>query len=286
MKKRILSIVLLLCGLSACNAQKAANFEIPDKIQLPFSINNGVPFVYDNDIGENVVGSLTTDSEHNFYIIGGEPAMLVKLTAQGKLIFRRKYTDFQAGQIYPSDGKVHVFDNAKGKNNLCILNAENGLVEKTFSGITENQVNSYCFADGKLILHAFGFGAKKEIGAKLRFSVFDLNGKFIGAAENPYNISAFNYPEKYQKESMVYLGKYKGAYLFNYWDADNGKFVLLLVAGDGKIQASSELQQDFFGKMLYGGIREFWTLHGDWLSVLGKQDKQAIITTIRVDKYL
>ncbi|MBN1568552.1 MAG: hypothetical protein JXA73_11955 [Acidobacteria bacterium] len=229
---------------------------------------------------------MTADSMHNLYIIGGEPATLVKLTAQGKQLFRRKYSEFQAGQIYPSNGKVYAFDNGDGNNNLYVLNAENGQIEKTFNKITENQINSYCFADGKLIVHAFGFGAKNEVGTKLRFSVFDLNGKFVGVAENPYNISAFNYPEKYQKESMVYLGKYKAGYMFNYWDVDNGKYVLILVAGDGKMQASAEIQEDAFGKMLYGGIREFWSLHGNWITVLGKKDKQAIITTIKIDKHL
>jgi hypothetical protein len=53
-----------------------------------------------------------------------------------------------------------------------------------------------------------------------------------------------------------------------------------------KCKLSGKIQQDAFGKMLYGGIREFWSLHGDWISVLGQQGKQAIITTIRIDKHL
>lgn len=288
MDKQLISLTILLCGISACSAQKPIDVDIPYQIQLPFSVDSGVPFVYWDETRANVVGSLTTDSLHNLYIIGGLPATLVKLTPQGKQLFRRKCQELQmeVGQIYPADGKIYVFYSGLGENDLYVLNAENGQIEKTLGKITEDTINSHWFRDGKLILHAFGPRAKGDIGINLKPLVFDLNGKFVGPAENPYNITAFDYTEESWKQLGGYLGKYKGAYLFDDWDVDNKKYVLTLVGGDGKRQAWGEIPEDVFGGMLYGEVGEFWSLQGDWISVLGEQGDHAIITTIRIDEYL
>jgi hypothetical protein len=286
MRKYLKLFLFLTLGIFACSAEQPASKDSTNKILLPFSNEKGVPFLFAEDLGENVVGSFIVDSAQNMFVIGGEPATLVKYTQQGKELFRHKYTEFQARQIYSEGDKIYTFDSDKGKNVLYTLNADNGQIEKKTEKLSENEVNSYCFADGKLILHVFGFGTKKDVGSKLCFSVFNLTGKYFGAAENPYNISSLNYPEKYQKASMVYLGKYKEAYLFNYWDVDNNKYTLLLVASNGKVLTQGDIPQSTFGKMLYGGIGEFWSLHGELISVLGKNNKQAMITTVSIDNYL
>jgi hypothetical protein len=284
MKNYFILLLFTVIGIFTCKAEQIAGKSLPGKILLSFSNENGVPYTFSKEIGQQVVGGFTEDSLHNIFIVGGEPTIIAKFNQQGKGLFRRQYSEFGVGQLYIDNGKVFIFNSSRDKNALFILNSNNGNIEKTIEKLTENQVNSYCFADGRLILHIFEFGSKRNVDSKLRFLVFDLLGKFIGASENPYNIVSFHFPKQYEQEAINYLGRYKEAYLFQY--CDDEKYTLLLISNDGKVLNQGSIPIGTFGKELYGGIREFWSLHGELISVLGKQDDRAVITTIRVDNIL
>jgi len=120
----IFLLSMVLPGYSA--EQKMTN--TLEKIVLPFSNEKGVPYLDSSEIDGKIVGCLTNDSDNNIFIMGGDPAILVKYSPEGKEIFRRKYSEFQAGYVYAENLKLYIFDGDNGKNMLYILDAETGKI--------------------------------------------------------------------------------------------------------------------------------------------------------------
>lgn len=286
---RIQIIILAHLLLASTCAAVEPTYVVPKTtLTLPFSSENGVPFEWWTEVGERCVDGFFVDDQDFIYLIGGSPTTLAKFSAAGKEVFRRSYANFRGAEIYVHGGKIYTLDISKnGKNTLYVLSAADGHIQDSTAMITTQALNSYCFVDEKLILQAFGSKVKNSDGPPLDYLVYDLHGEYLGPAMNPENLADSVRPvcDNCAGEP-IYLGRYKGGYLFNDWDVDGDKYALFMTGNNGKPIARGEIPESFVGQQTYFGIGESWRLHGDMLSVIGRSDSLALITTFKVEDVL
>jgi hypothetical protein len=262
---------------------QAGNSE--QRLFFPLSETKGVPFKYWQKVDVNYVDGFTVDTAGNLYFMGGENSTLAKYNCEGEEIYRKSYKEFRPSDILVHEGKVYLFDDYDGRNNLFVLDAQNGTILKTVKKITENQVNGNVFSDEKLLVQVFDYGKPVYLGSRVTNLVFSLDGEYIGEKEHLYFIEDFQYPVEYYRNAYEYLGKTSdGLQILSFWNSDEDTYTVAGVSKEGEFLFMKEMPESlFYDQLFYGGIRDYWYLQNGCIYVLGEKDGQAMITKLNVE---
>jgi hypothetical protein len=242
----------------------------------------GVPYYQDET--DYYIDGFEIDSLGNYFFCGGDSAMLVKYTPDKKIVFRKKYHEFQAGQIYLRQNSVYLFDNKFEKNGLFVVNTTSGEIVDSVPHVIKNRINSFLFSDSFLIAEVFDYQKRIDMTTKRCFVKFDVAGKLVGQVPNRYNMPLEMYPARYEENAVQYLGRWKGACVYWGYDPEKGLYKFWLGNDSGEIFARANFQKAITGKVYYGNPNEHRKLRNDKIYILGRKDKNALITTIPLEE--
>lgn len=254
---------------------------------FPLSETNGVPFQYWQKVDVNIIDGFTVDTAGNLYFMGGENSTLAKYNCRGEEIYRKSYKEFTPSSIYVHEGKVYLFDNynRNNRNNLFVLDAQNGAILKTAKKITETLVSSFWFVDEKLVLCVRDHGKPVDVMTQWKYLEFNLDGEYIGETDDRFRVGDFQRPVEYYRNAYSYLGKTSdGLHILYFWNSDEDTYTVAGVSKDGEFRFMKEMPESlFFDDMFEGVTPDYWHLQNGYLYVLGEKDGQAMITKLNVE---
>jgi hypothetical protein len=245
------------------------------QIKIPLDNEKGVPFYYSEDV-DYLIDGFEVDEKGNFYFLGGENAILACFKDNSP-IFRKRYTEFMSNQIYAFNDKLYVFDSYYNKNNLFILDKNNGTILNNYPLIIRNSVNSFLFRDTTLIMEVFDNKKKIDMSTQLGFALFSLTGKFIKQINNPYNLSDILNPKS---RTVQFLGQWENSFIYWDYNLDKRLYKFSLKNIEGKIIATQNIDEKIFGKSFYGNPIEHKKLRNGNIYILSRDGNDAVITIL------
>ena len=258
--------------------------ESEQRLFFPLSETKGVPFEHWQKVDVNIVEGFTVDTAGNLYFMGGENSTLAKYNCRGEEIYRRSYKEFAPSKIYAHEGKIYLFDYRYNRNNLFVLDAQNGTILKTAKKLTENRVNGSSFSIGKLVVAVFEYGKPVHLGSRRTNLVFSLDGEYIGESDDPDVPGDFPYPVEYYRNAYNYLGKTSdGLHILHFWNIEEETHTVAGISKEGEFRFMKEMPNSILGEMFYGGVPDHWYLKNGYLYVLGEKNGQAMITKLYVE---
>jgi hypothetical protein len=254
--------------------------------EIPFDNSSGVPFDYDEMYSGYIVEGFDVDDNGLFYFLGGQTA-IIACFKENRQIFRQYYGKFRSNDLHIYKDKIFVFDNTENRNNLFVLNRENGEIERAFKNIIINSVNNYSFLDSSIVLRVFNDETNISIATEMAYVEFDLEGNMISTANGQYNL-----PEIIAEKvgAQRYLGIWKESYVFyenKLIDFQEESLIFYLYDDEGELIQKTQYSSSIFGKDIYGmeGFpEEHKKLKNDKIYWMGKKENSALISIISVEK--
>lgn len=247
------------------------------QIRIPLGNDNGVP-LYKQDIGY-FVGGFDIDERGYYYFLGGDNPILACFKGN-ELVYRKRYDEFKANQIYILNDKLYIFDYKYGKNSLFVLDKADGSIIGSYKNIIKNRVNSFLFMDTSLIMEVFDNKKKIDMSTQMGFAMFDLTGKFIKQVSNRYNLSKVVYPNEFEVNATQFLGAWNNNFVYWDYDIDNKLYMFTLRNKEGKLIGTTNIDKKFFGKPFYGNPVEHKRLKNDNIYILSRDGNDAVITVL------
>lgn len=271
--KYITLLALLILLATSCSANPEYR-----QIKIPLGAD-GVPF-YKEGVFIYLEG-FDVDKDGNFYFLGGEKATLACYSGT-TLKFRKKYDEFNSGQIYLIDRKLYLFDIANKKNNLVIIDIPSGSILSRKDSIIKNWVNSYIFRDSCLIIQVFDNKKEINMSTQLAFAQFDLGGRFVKQVDNRFNLPTVLYPNDFELYGNLFLGVWEGNYIYCNIDIDTKSYKFTMRDIEGKLLHTTNIDEKIFGKIFFGNPYEHEKLRNGNIYILGRDEKNAIITVLPI----
>jgi len=154
--------------------QKKEFFEYRQYL-IPFSNKKGVPYFKEENYGK-VLEGFDVSSNNYFYFMGGDPATLVCYNKEN-LVFRKSFSNINAGPIEIIGDTICSFDLFFEKNSLYHFETKGGKILQKFDKITDNHVNSVILRDSILIVDILSGSNNRNSLKKLFFD--SRTGKFL-----------------------------------------------------------------------------------------------------------
>jgi len=278
MKKVVLLIALsfsILTGFSQ-------NFEIK-QVDIPLNNTVGVPYHIDADVNDYAVDGFEVDNKGRFYFMGGKRFASLAIFDGAKQLFRKTYSEFPPGQLYFWKDCLYTLD--VNKKDLWVLDPINGAILKKYGHISNQNIDSYLFADSSLIIQT-------SSGDKIKFDQFNLKGQYLKKAPGESNIPPFLTSQSTGPSQVEFLGEWNGNDVF--WDLIDGP-------GGGQIQRFWNVDQNrtvlgtrdivnknnIFGKAFFENPQEHRRVRNGNLYVLARSRKSnnAVISIVPLDAF-
>lgn len=289
MKFKIITFLIIFglfihvsCGQSGLNVEK-------DTIPFAKKNNSGVP-LYKGDKYDYLLHGFDVDSKGNYYFLSGSAEYAILSVYEGeKKISSKHYTEFHPSRIYITHDSLIVFDYYSQKNNLFILNKEEGEIIYTKKKILTNRVNAFAFLDDKIILEVFNDQPNIDMNTEIGFVEMNFAGKITASLDHGYGLlgGMKNPPfdvENPEWNSPWLLGKWRDYILFFYIDFETDNRVFILYAPETKSKFSFNVSKDVFEKEFYDPWHELMELENGIIYVVGYEDQNIIITKLSLDE--
>lgn len=260
-----------------------------NKDTIPISKgSNGIPIYMEEDT--YYLEGFEVDLNGDYYFMTGTPenAILVKFNSKNEL-FRKQYKEFHPSRIHITNDSIILFDYYFERNNLFILNKENGEIKYHRNNILTNRVNSFAYLDDRIILEIFNDQPVIDINTELGYIEMNFSGNIIGSSDHEYGLlgGMSNMPFKINNPELNIpwsLGIWKDCLLFFYIDFVTFDYVFVLYNPNLQSTYSYTLSENFFDKQFYDPWHELLKLRNGIIYAVGHRNNNIIISKLKMDE--
>ncbi len=259
---------------------------------IPIDKEKGIP-CYIFKQGKHVhyaVKGFDIDNEENFYFMNGAPsgpAILSRFNGKKK-IYQEYHDKFEPGAIHLFNNKIYTLNFMFNKNDIVLLDKDNGNIIKVYDKISDNRINNFIFREDYVIIELFNYEKNINMDTELANVKFSFQGDLIEQVNNRYNIPSKILTNEDKSYGAEFIGKWEQYYLLWWYDWENECkeiwHTLILKDDNGKVIKTKRINEEVTGKPFYGNFHEYRKLRNGKIYFLCRKGENAIITQVKLDK--